>query len=296
MPRSRALFTAPIVLAIVIAGVFAIRSRDNDNSDLNTTRSRTCPPVARADVASTRPATPLPIDVLANDSDADGDPLVFQIIKTTGGESTVDDGGTPTDASDDRVLFTPADPAPENATIEYQAVDPDGEVDQATVTVSINAEGALPAGAQSEPVTEGSEEASSDCGGNTTTTEADSTGVSTPPLTGSVTGTTVDGDERRSRRDRDRDDDEGRRRTTRTTRRDAADDDRPTTTRRPSAPDPTDPPATNPPPTDPPPTSPPPTEPPGPEPTTPPECGPFPSDGTDEQQDAWKQCVRDGGG
>src|SRR5688500_8646003 len=196
MPRSRALLTAPIVLAIVLIGVFAIQSRGNDDADLDTTERRGCAPVARADAVATKPATPVSIDVLKNDTDADGDALVFQILNTTGGDSTVDDGGTPTDASDDRVLFTPADPAPEKAVIEYQAVDPEGAISESIVNVIINAEGALPLGTQSDPITGAGpvSDSAGDCGAapdNTSTTAGtDTTLSSSQPNTGG-TGTTI---------------------------------------------------------------------------------------------------------
>ncbi|HUR76790.1 MAG TPA: Ig-like domain-containing protein [Acidimicrobiales bacterium] len=281
MPRSRALFTAPIVLAIVIVGIFAIRSRSSDNSDdLNTTKSRDCAPVARADAVATKPATPIAIDVLANDTDADGDPLVFQIIKTEGGDSAIDDGGTPTDASDDRVLFTPANPAPASATIDYQAVDPNGAVDESVVKVSINPEGALPVGARSEAADEANS-TSGDCGAaprSTSTTKGNDTVTSTPPFTGSLTGTTV----KRSSKNRARSGG----RTTTTMRRETVGGS--PTTRAPNPPTThtTSPPTTHT-------TSPPTTTDNSPPPTTPPQCGAFPSGGSDEEKDAWRQCVRD---
>src|SRR5689334_3211024 len=105
MPRNRVLFTAPIVLAILIIGMFAIRSRGNDNPNLDVRKQADCSPVARADAAATKPGEAVSIDPLANDTDADGDPLVFQIGNTTGGTAIVDDGTTPTDAADDRINF-----------------------------------------------------------------------------------------------------------------------------------------------------------------------------------------------
>jgi Big-like domain-containing protein len=190
MPRSRLFFTAPIVLAVIIIGVFAIRSRGDSNANVDTTPTKNCPPIARADAAATKPGTPISIDVLANDTDPDGDPLVFQIRNTTGGESTIDDGGTPTDAGDDRILFTPADPPPPEATIDYQALDPDGAISESTVTVEINADGALPPGVASEVVpTNGKSPSANGCGtGRVATTTTESTVLDTsqptaPPAT-----------------------------------------------------------------------------------------------------------------
>lgn len=198
MPRSRLLFTAPIVLAIVIIGVFAIRSRGDNSADVDTAPSKNCPPIARADAVATKPATPISIDVLANDTDPDGDPLVFQIRTTTGGDATIDDGGTPTDASDDRIMFTPADPAPPEATVDYQALDPDGAISESTVTITINAEGALPAGVQSEAVPDDSNVVSTKgCGtgrvstSTTGTTVVSSTETTQPEISGDFTTPTT---------------------------------------------------------------------------------------------------------
>src|SRR6476661_2930041 len=192
MPRSRLFFTAPIVLAVIIIGVFAIRSRGDNNANVDTTPTKNCPPIARADAVATKPGTPISIDVLANDTDPDGDPLVFQIRNTTGGESTIDDGGTPTDAGDDRILFTPADPPPPDATIDYQALDPAGAISESTVTVEINADGTLPAGVASEAVpTNAKSPSSNGCGtGRWATTTTNSTDLTTtesssPPATDS---------------------------------------------------------------------------------------------------------------
>ena len=49
------------------------------------------------------------IDLLANDSDPDGDALsIFGIVAPSHGAATLDDNGTPADSSDDRIRYTPA--------------------------------------------------------------------------------------------------------------------------------------------------------------------------------------------
>ena len=120
-----------------------MRSRGNDSNDdtINTVdKTSNCSPIARADAAATRPGETVLVDVLANDTDADGDSLVFQILKTDGGTSEIDDGDTPTDSSDDRLAFTPSEPPVDTATIEYQALDPQGGFSTSTVTVAARGE------------------------------------------------------------------------------------------------------------------------------------------------------------
>jgi len=168
----RALVALAVAAVVVIVGAFLV-TRDDSGKDVNTTRAASnCPPVARSDAAATKPNEPIAIDVLANDTDADGDPLVFQIGDSAGGTSEIDDGGTPTDASDDRLLFTPANPAPTSATIEYDALDPAGAKSTGEVAISINDTATLPDGVRSafatDPAPDGSQ--SDDCLGSTPTT------------------------------------------------------------------------------------------------------------------------------
>jgi hypothetical protein len=274
MPRSRLFFTAPIVLAVVIIGVFAIRSRGDNNANVDTTPTKNCPPIARADAVATKPGTPIAIDVLANDTDPDGDPLVFQIRNTTGGESTIDDGGTPTDAGDDRILFTPADPPPPEATIDYQALDPDGAISESTVTIEINADGVLPAGIASEAVpTNGKSPSANGCGtGRVATTTTESTVLTTEPTSTPVTDNFD---------------------TTFTTTKPSSHTAHTTTTRTKTT-DTSKPPSTTPP------TNPPTTATTQPHTTTtattqPDHCGAYPQDGTQAEKDAWIQCHKDQG-
>jgi hypothetical protein len=284
MQRSRVLFTAPIVLAIVIIGVFAIRSRSDNGANVESTSSKNCPPVARADAVATKPATPISIDVLANDTDPDGDPLVFQIRTSTGGESSIDDGGTPTDAGDDRVMFTPADPATAEATIDYQALDPDGALSESTVTVVINADGVLPAGVASEPVpTNGKSPSANGCGtGRASTSTTGGTATTDLTTTGSTARETTGDSKAPNRKHRASKHTNGDTPTTRsspasTTKPPATTQPHPPTTARPTT-----------------------TTQPGPPPTTgttrPDNCGPYPTNGTQAEKDAWRQCHIDQGG
>jgi hypothetical protein len=193
--RSRVLLPAVFVAVVIVVGVLAVKSRGDTSPELKTVApAANCPPIARADAAATMPDLPIAIDVLANDNDPDGDPLVFQIVKTEGGSSAIDDGGTPTDASDDRLLFTPANPTVPSATIEYQALDPQGGFGSSTVAVSINTDASLPAGVRSallsDPPSPGYSPAK--CAGDTTTTSSDVTNTTVSgPIVTTISGTTT---------------------------------------------------------------------------------------------------------
>src|SRR5205085_7096540 len=129
-------------------------------------------------------------------TDADGDPLVFQILTTEGGTATVDDAGTPTDAGDDRLSFTPADPPADAATVKYQALDPLGAFSNATLSVYVNPTAALPAGVQSESPTSPAPEGSGGgrCTTTTSTTVDDATtGPVGPDTAGATTAVTNGG-------------------------------------------------------------------------------------------------------
>ena len=100
----------------------------DDNSD----------PVAEDDIAQTLPNTLVEIDVLDNDSDADGDPLTLSIVMSpSNGTAEIDDGGTPDDPTDDDIDYTPDDGFEGTDTFTYQVDDGNGGVDTATVTVRV---------------------------------------------------------------------------------------------------------------------------------------------------------------
>ncbi len=65
-------------------------------------------PVAADDVVSTGVGTSVVIDVLANDSDPDGDALtITSVSQPSHGSVSVDNNGTPSDPTDDRIVYTP---------------------------------------------------------------------------------------------------------------------------------------------------------------------------------------------
>ncbi|HUR78463.1 MAG TPA: hypothetical protein VMZ22_10985 [Acidimicrobiales bacterium] len=260
MPRSRAVLTAPIVIAIVLVGVFAIRSRGAETGEVTSPTKKNCAPVARGDVAAAKPGAPISIDVLANDVDADGDPLVFQVLKATGGAATVDDGGTPFDPDDDRVLFTPMIEGPGRRSVLYQAVDPDGAISQALVSVVVSAEGTLPEGVMSEAASAGDGRCGATRAATTTTATVDARPAPTAGGRGPARATTRPRDNRQI---------------TPTTRASSSTNTtrlQTTTTKTPSPPT---------------------TQPSGPPPTTPRRCGPPPTSGSDAEEQRWEQCVRD---
>lgn len=85
-------------------------------------------PAAQDDTAQTY-ADSLVIDVLANDTDADGDLLeVIVVTETCPGAVTVDEF--------ELVHFTPSSPLTSGCTITYDARDITGATNRATVTVS----------------------------------------------------------------------------------------------------------------------------------------------------------------
>ena len=66
-------------------------------------------PVADDDAATTPTDTLVNIDVLANDTDPNSDPLTITAVTVPGnGTAVINDGGTPLDPSDDTIDYTPA--------------------------------------------------------------------------------------------------------------------------------------------------------------------------------------------
>ena len=88
--------------------------------------------------------TPITIDVVANDTDPDSQPVGIQshdVVSANGGSISLDDNGTPFDTSDDTLVYTPPGDFNGSDTFDYVAEDdwtPAG-TDTATVTVTITA-------------------------------------------------------------------------------------------------------------------------------------------------------------
>ncbi len=100
-------------------------------------------PVAADDTAASAGAA-VTVDVLGNDTDADGDALSLASF-TQGANGTVarDDAGTPGDQSDDQLVYTPAAGFSGQDSFTYTIGDGQGGTDTATVNVSVS--GSAPA-------------------------------------------------------------------------------------------------------------------------------------------------------
>lgn len=106
----------------------------NGGQDTATVMIEVCPvnddPDAVDDVASTAFNTPVVIDVLANDSDVDGDPLTIIEAVSSDGVVTINDDGT--------LSFTPNPGFVGDAMLDYVVSDGNGGTDVAWVTVSVS--------------------------------------------------------------------------------------------------------------------------------------------------------------
>jgi Big-like domain-containing protein len=94
-------------------------------------------PIARDDAASTRRGKPVAIDVLANDSDPDGDRLSIRSVSDTRGlgRARIADG---------RIMWTPRRGFTGKATVVYTATDGHGGAGRASVTIHVKRSAAAP--------------------------------------------------------------------------------------------------------------------------------------------------------
>jgi hypothetical protein len=92
------------------------------------------PPVAVNDTASTQEDTPVTVDVLANDSDPDGDPLSVISNQDPGNGTAVING-------DDTITYTPDPGYSGTDSFTYTISDGNGGTDTATVTITVLADG-----------------------------------------------------------------------------------------------------------------------------------------------------------
>jgi hypothetical protein len=94
-------------------------------------------PTAQNDTATTTEGTPVEINVLANDTDPDGDNLTVAVTAHPANGSTIVNG-------DQSVTYTPADDFTGEDQFTYQINDGRGGTDEATVTITVNASNAAP--------------------------------------------------------------------------------------------------------------------------------------------------------
>ncbi|WP_430765275.1 Ig-like domain-containing protein [Rhodothalassium salexigens] len=112
------------------------------------------PPIAQPDTATTDENAPLTLDVLANDSDADGDTLTL-----TGATLAPGAGGSVSITDDGRLAFDPGtaydDLAPGDtatATVTYTVTDEAGATDTATATITVTGTNDAPLATFTGPV------------------------------------------------------------------------------------------------------------------------------------------------
>ena len=106
-----------------------VQARYEDGSLFDTAGAGNQPPIASGDTATTLEAASVLIDVLANDSDPDGDPLTIAI---TSGPSS---GSA--EVEDDQILYMPEAGFTGTDAFTYAVSDGRGGTDEATVTVTI---------------------------------------------------------------------------------------------------------------------------------------------------------------
>jgi len=95
------------------------------------------PPVANDDSVSTPQDTPITIDVLSNDTDADSDPLTIFLVDPTETAGFLVDNG-------DNVTYTPPPGFTGTDTFGYIATDGTDQSDVATVTITVNVVDTIP--------------------------------------------------------------------------------------------------------------------------------------------------------
>jgi len=137
------IYTPPAVDATVTDS-FTYTISDGDLTDSATVTVTVTPdnqpPIAVEDTATTTQNIPVTIAVLANDSDPDGDTLeITAITDPANGTATIDDNGTPDDASDDQIVYSPAEGFNGTDNFTYSISDGQGGTASATVTVTVEA-------------------------------------------------------------------------------------------------------------------------------------------------------------
>jgi Ca2+-binding RTX toxin-like protein len=95
-------------------------------------------PNALDDTAETLLNTSIAINVLANDTDPENDPLTLtEVTQPENGTATIDDNGTPDDQSDDLVFYTPNSGFSGEDLFSYTVDDGNGGINTANVAVTV---------------------------------------------------------------------------------------------------------------------------------------------------------------
>ena len=103
------------------------------------------PPIASGDAASLNAGGSIDINVLANDSDADGDSLSLSIFREAhNGKAVVNNNGTPDNPQDDFITYTPNANYSGDDIFLYQIADGKGGSDVTKVEVTVKAVNKLP--------------------------------------------------------------------------------------------------------------------------------------------------------
>lgn len=105
-------------------------SGNEDTAAVTITVGGSALPIAEDDEASTSRDTPVEIDILANDSDPDGDPLTIANVSDAV-------NGTLTLTDDDRVLYVPNEGYIGPDQFSYEIADGTGHSSEATVTIAV---------------------------------------------------------------------------------------------------------------------------------------------------------------
>ncbi|WP_424100227.1 Ig-like domain-containing protein [Moorena producens] len=123
---------------------FTYQLNDGVNPPATATVNLTINPVNDApeavdDSVITNEDTAVTFNVLANDSDAEGNPLTLTIVSNpSNGIAVVNDNGTPSNPTDDFITYTPNLNANGSDSLTYQVDDGNGGIDTATVNLTIN--------------------------------------------------------------------------------------------------------------------------------------------------------------
>ncbi|NEO94563.1 MAG: tandem-95 repeat protein [Moorea sp. SIO3G5] len=123
---------------------FTYQLNDGVNPPATATVNLTINPVNDApeavdDSVTTNEDTAVTFNVLANDSDPEGNPLTLTIVsEPSNGIAVVNDNGTPSVPTDDFITYTPNLNANGSDSLTYQVDDGNGGIDTATVNLTIN--------------------------------------------------------------------------------------------------------------------------------------------------------------